>query len=68
VWFGTMVGSALNSNAAAQLLPLCVACDLDGAFLVTDESQWFDGGFAWGRSGIELGAAPGAGVRIKIAL
>ena len=38
-WVGMMVGSKLASTAASHLLPLAVAADLDGAPLVTDESQ-----------------------------
>jgi L-alanine-DL-glutamate epimerase-like enolase superfamily enzyme len=38
-WVGMMVGSKLASTAASHLLPLAVAADLDGAPLVTDQSQ-----------------------------
>ena len=40
-----MAGSSLNSGSAAQLVavPGVVGCDLDGAALVTDESEWSGG-------------------------
>ena len=38
-WVGMMVGSKLASTAASHLLPLADAADLDGAPLVTDDSQ-----------------------------
>jgi hypothetical protein len=38
-WVGMMVGSKLASTAASHLLPLAVAADLDGAPLVTEQSQ-----------------------------
>jgi L-alanine-DL-glutamate epimerase-like enolase superfamily enzyme len=47
VWVGTMVGSQLNSTAAAHLLPLACYGDMDGALLTTRESQAFCGGMAW---------------------
>eukprot|EP00898_Chlorokybus_atmophyticus_P002366 jgi/Chlat1/312/Chrsp1S03065 len=47
VWIGVMVGSVVNSTAAAQLLPLADYCDLDGSLLVTEDSQEFEGGFIW---------------------
>ena len=56
-----MVGSVLNSNTIAQLLPLCVACDPDGAMLVKEESAWFEGGFEWRERGISLSEHPGLG-------
>lgn len=54
MWLGVMVGSVLNSNTIAHLLPLCVACDVDGALLTTEDSQWFEGGFEWTPAGIVL--------------
>lgn len=47
VWIGTMVGSQLNSTGAAQLLPLAVFGDMDGALLTTAASQAFAGGMRW---------------------
>lgn len=47
VWFGCMVGSNVNSTTTAQLFPLACASDLDGALLVTPESQLFYGGFSY---------------------
>jgi len=60
-----MVGSVLNSSTVAHLSPLCVACDPDGALLVTEVSQRFAGagGFEWARDGLVLSEqAPGIGV------
>ena len=45
------MGSALNSNLTAQLAPLAVGSDLDGGLLVSEDSQLFTGGFAYGSSG-----------------
>eukprot|EP00698_Gefionella_okellyi_P008728 TRINITY_DN2179_c0_g1_i2.p1 TRINITY_DN2179_c0_g1~~TRINITY_DN2179_c0_g1_i2.p1 ORF type:complete len:228 (+),score=63.29 TRINITY_DN2179_c0_g1_i2:785-1468(+) len=61
VWLGVMVGSVLNSNAAAQLLEFCVGCDVDGALLVTEESSLFRGGFTWEAQGVML-PVDGAGL------
>lgn len=46
VWIGTMVGSVFNSTVAACLLPLATEGlgDVDGALLVTEASQLFNGG------------------------
>ncbi|GAM28921.1 hypothetical protein SAMD00019534_120970, partial [Acytostelium subglobosum LB1] len=48
VWIGSMVGSSLNSNAAAHLLAILsdYGGDLDGGLLVDDQSQLFTGGFS----------------------
>jgi L-alanine-DL-glutamate epimerase-like enolase superfamily enzyme len=52
VWLGTMVGSTLNSNTVAQLLPLSdLGGDLDGTLLVRPESDWFTAGFQYGADG-----------------
>jgi hypothetical protein len=59
-----MVGSALNSATTAHLLPLCVACDLDGALLVRADAQWFAGGFDWQADAIALTQAPGIGCAV----
>ena len=42
-----MVGSGLNSNAIAHLLPLATHCDVDGALLVQPTEEGFYGGFSW---------------------
>ena len=47
VWFGCMVGSNVNSTATAHLFSLSCCSDLDGALLVTPESQVFSGGFQY---------------------
>ncbi len=49
VWIGSMVGSSLNSNAAAALLVLADDGfgDVDGGLLVTEECQRLAGGFQW---------------------
>jgi len=61
-----MVGSVLNSSTVAHLSPLCVACDPDGALLVTEASQRFAGGFEWAHDGLMLSEqAPGIGVVLR---
>jgi hypothetical protein len=49
LWVGCMVGSNLNSFGAAQLvaMPGVVGCDLDGAALVTKDSEIVQGGFSF---------------------
>jgi L-alanine-DL-glutamate epimerase-like enolase superfamily enzyme len=47
MWLGVMVGSVLNSNAIAHLLPMAEHCDVDGALLVQDCDNRFAGGFQW---------------------
>ncbi len=65
LWIGTMVGSRLNSSAAAQLLPLTSIGDVDGALLVGDESQAnMRGGFLWNHGDIVL-IGPGHGVFLR---
>lgn len=68
VWIGVMVGSSLNSNAAAHLLCTVadLGSDLDGGLLVDDKSQRFVGGFAWNGDGtITMGHEWGVGVKLK---
>lgn len=68
VWLGTMVGSTLNSNTVAQLLPLSdLGGDLDGTLLVQPRTDRFSGGFAFGADGCAVlsDAAPGIGVELK---
>lgn len=75
VWVGSMVGSRLLMNIAAQALPVAGRGDLDGASLVTEDSQLFSGGFVWHSEDagpslhgcIELPGdhAPGFGVLLK---
>ena len=69
VWFGTMLGSTLNSATVAHLLPLSeLGGDLDGTLLVAPAGDVFEGGFDWrcdsGRAELPR-AAPGIGVRCK---
>jgi L-alanine-DL-glutamate epimerase-like enolase superfamily enzyme len=68
VWIGIMVGSILNSRAAASLLPLAYRGygDVDGALLTVAASSLFSGGFAWRSSGfLQLSEAPGFGLTLK---
>lgn len=70
VWLGTMVGSTLNSNTVAQLLPLSdLGGDLDGTLLVRPETDWFNAGFQWGADGLaewsSTSDATGVGVVLK---
>jgi hypothetical protein len=41
IWLGTMVGSRLNSDATAHLMPLASNGDLDGSLLVCSQWQLF---------------------------
>lgn len=47
VWFGCMVGSNINSTSTAHIFSLACCSDLDGALLVTQDSQLFFGGFEY---------------------
>ena len=59
VWSGCMVGSVLNSSAAAHLLSLVspdAGVDLDGSLLVTPSSSLFKGGIKFNQiSGPQFG-------------
>eukprot|EP01111_Echinosteliopsis_oligospora_P016324 TRINITY_DN6734_c0_g1_i1.p1 TRINITY_DN6734_c0_g1~~TRINITY_DN6734_c0_g1_i1.p1 ORF type:complete len:430 (-),score=69.52 TRINITY_DN6734_c0_g1_i1:84-1373(-) len=68
VWIGVMVGSCLNSNAAASLV--CTVSnfggDLDGGLLVREDSQKFTGGFEWMKDGtVKMRGGCGVGVDAK---
>jgi len=66
-WLGTMVGSTLNSNAVAQLLPLSdLGGDLDGTLLVKPESDLFHGGFEFDASGRARLPPQAAGVGVEL--
>eukprot|EP01119_Soliformovum_irregulare_P024260 TRINITY_DN8657_c0_g1_i1.p1 TRINITY_DN8657_c0_g1~~TRINITY_DN8657_c0_g1_i1.p1 ORF type:complete len:431 (+),score=108.58 TRINITY_DN8657_c0_g1_i1:26-1318(+) len=71
-WIGTMVGSVLLSQSAANLFPMVDSGgDMDGQLLTTIESQRFEGGFLWSmehgvRGMVELDATKyGLGVETK---
>ena len=64
VWLGCMVSSQLACAASAQLGALATSCDLDGPFLVTEESSRFAGGYtlSLGEGTLSLSANAGVGV------
>jgi L-alanine-DL-glutamate epimerase-like enolase superfamily enzyme len=72
LWVGTMVGSSLNSTAAAHLLPLAHRGygDCDGSLLVSAQSHLFEGGFVWEAHDGELrfSGQPGFGLRPRAPL
>eukprot|EP00033_Pygsuia_biforma_P001049 GCRY01001195.1.p1 GENE.GCRY01001195.1~~GCRY01001195.1.p1 ORF type:complete len:440 (+),score=108.65 GCRY01001195.1:860-2179(+) len=70
-WIGLMVSSALNTSAASHLLPLThLGGDVDGVFIVADESSRFHCAFemdnsAGARGYIRLKPIPGVGAVLK---
>ena len=52
VWLGCMVSSRVSCSCSAHLLSLSsIGGDLDGDLLVKEESELYEGGFAWGTGG-----------------